>query len=59
MCPACITTAMLIAGSFISTGGVAAIVIKKLGGKNATDKYIDKESNHVSSNDERPQDWNT
>jgi hypothetical protein len=57
MCPACISTAVLIVGSVISSGGVAAIVIKKLGGKNAID--IDKESNDVPSNDERPQDRNT
>jgi hypothetical protein len=57
MCPACISTAVLIVGSVISSGGVAAIVIKKLGGKNAID--IDKESNDVPSNDELPQDRNT
>ena len=37
MCPVCLTTAVLIAGSVISTGGVAAIAIKKFGGKNAVD----------------------
>ena len=37
MCPVCITTAVLIAGSVTSTGGLAAIAIKKFGGKNAAD----------------------
>ena len=37
MCPVCITTAALIAGSVTSTGGLAAIAIKKFGGKNALD----------------------
>lgn len=38
MCPLCITTAMLIAGSVTGSGGLAAIVIKKFGEKNAVDK---------------------
>ena len=37
MCPVCITTAALIAGSVTSTGGLAAIAIRKFGGKNAVD----------------------
>jgi len=37
MCPVCITTAALIAGSVTSTGGLAAIAIKKFGGKDAVD----------------------
>jgi hypothetical protein len=37
MCPVCLTTAMLIAGSATSTGGLAAIAIRKFGGKNAVD----------------------
>jgi hypothetical protein len=35
MCPVCITTAALIAGGVTSTGGLAAIAMRKLGGKNA------------------------
>jgi hypothetical protein len=35
MCPLCISTAALIAGSVTSTGGLAAIAIKKLGVKSA------------------------
>jgi hypothetical protein len=38
MCPVCITTAALIAGSVTSTGGLAAIAIRKFSGKNAVDE---------------------
>ena len=38
MCPICITTAALIAGSATSTGGLEAIAIWKFGVKNALDK---------------------
>jgi hypothetical protein len=34
MCPLCISTAVLIAGSVASTGGLAAVVIKKSSVKN-------------------------
>jgi hypothetical protein len=37
MCPLCIATAALIAGKVASTGGLAALAIKKLGVKNAVD----------------------
>jgi hypothetical protein len=37
MCPVCIATAVLIAGKVTSTGGIAAIAIKKFGEKNAVD----------------------
>jgi len=37
MCPVCLTTAMLIAGSVLSTGGLAAIGIRKFGVKNAAE----------------------
>jgi hypothetical protein len=52
MCPACLTTAALIAGSATSTGGLAAILIKKFGLKNTEeDKYPvptpSKEDDHV------------
>jgi hypothetical protein len=39
MCPVCLTTAALIAGSVTSTGGLAAIAIRKFGGKNAADDH--------------------
>lgn len=35
MCPICVTTAVLISASATSTGGLAAIAIKRLGVKNA------------------------
>jgi hypothetical protein len=35
MCPMCLATAVLIAGSATSTGGLTAIAIKKFGIKNA------------------------
>lgn len=37
MCPVCITTAVLIAGSATSTGGLAAIAIRKFGVTNTAD----------------------
>jgi hypothetical protein len=33
MCPVCLATALMIAGKVAATGGVAAIAIQKLGGK--------------------------
>ena len=35
MCPICLTTAMIVAASVTSTGGLAATAIKKFGAKNA------------------------
>jgi hypothetical protein len=37
MCPVCLATAALIAGKVTSAGGLAAIAMKKFGGKNAVD----------------------
>jgi len=37
MCPVCLTTAALIAGKVTSASGLAAIAIKKFGGKNAAE----------------------
>jgi hypothetical protein len=39
MCPVCLTTALLIAGSVASTGGLAAIAIKTFGVKKAVDNH--------------------
>jgi hypothetical protein len=39
MCPVCLTTAMLIAGSATSSGGLAAIAIRRFGRKNAADNH--------------------
>jgi hypothetical protein len=37
MCPVCLTTAVLIACGITSTGGLAAIAIRKFGPNNALD----------------------
>ncbi len=39
MCPLCITTAVLIAGGATSTGGLAAVAIRKFAMKNAADNH--------------------
>jgi len=39
MCPICLTTAMIVAASVTSTGGLAATAIKKFGAKNAVDNH--------------------
>jgi hypothetical protein len=39
MCPICIATAALIAAGLTSTGGLAAIAIRKFGVKNAADNH--------------------
>ena len=44
MCPVCLTTAALIAGSVTSTGGLAAIVIKKFGPKNTGAQNVEGKS---------------
>ncbi|MGO8790929.1 MAG: hypothetical protein ACLQVL_26595 [Terriglobia bacterium] len=38
MCPACITTLVVISSSATSAGGLAALVIKKFGAKTVADK---------------------
>ena len=39
MCPVCLTTAVLIAGSVTTTGGLSAIAIKTFGVKNGEDNH--------------------
>jgi hypothetical protein len=39
MCPACLASAALIIGSVMSTGGLAAVVVKKLGANNGAKKF--------------------
>jgi len=56
MCPACISTAVLIVGSVISTGSLAAITIKKFGGGNAPDQVKEREKNHDSGTPDGPQE---
>jgi hypothetical protein len=48
MCPMCLTTALLIAGSVTSTGGLAAIVIRTFGMKNAVDNNPAPSSSKLS-----------
>jgi hypothetical protein len=45
MCPVCLTTAALIAVSVTSTGGLAALVIKKFATNNAPDRR-NQDANH-------------
>ena len=50
MCPVCLTTAALIAVSVTSTGGLAAIVIRKFGMKNAAETTaLDTEKSKMST----------
>ena len=37
MCPLCVTSALLIAGGSVSTGGIATVVYKRLSGKKSAD----------------------
>jgi len=46
MCPFCIATALLIAGSVASTGGLAAIAINKFSAKNSPNPTSSKEDHH-------------
>ena len=50
MCPICIATAALLAGSVTSTGGLAAMAAKKFGVKSAVEAQPvstpDKEDHH-------------
>ena len=41
MCPVCLATAMLIAVSVTSTGGLAAVAMKKFGAKNAVENPLE------------------
>ncbi len=52
MCPVCLTTAALIAVSVTSTGGLAAIAIRKFGMKNAPErKALERRNQNVNDND--------
>jgi hypothetical protein len=39
MCPVCIAAAVVLAGKITSTGGLAAIAIRKVGGRSAVDTH--------------------
>lgn len=51
MCPVCLSTAALIAGSVTSTGGLAAFALRMFGRKPAADTNVTpnpaKEDHHV------------
>ena len=51
MCPVCLSTAALIAASITSTGGLAAIAIRKVGEKHPANKPApinsSKENHHA------------
>ena len=52
MCPVCLTTAAVIAGSIVSTGGLAVIAIRKFGMKDAPEKNMsDRRNQDVSYRD--------
>jgi hypothetical protein len=52
MCPFCLTTAALIAVSATSTGGLAAIAIRKFGMKNAPENNApDRRNQDVNHHD--------
>ena len=51
MCPVCIATAMLIAGSVTSTGGLSAMAIRKFGGKNTVDNHPASTPSKVSGSE--------
>jgi hypothetical protein len=46
MCPLCLTTVALIAGSLTSTGALAAIAIKKFGVKSIADNSTTSKEDH-------------
>ena len=64
MCPACLASAALVAGSALSTGGIAALAVKIVGSKrtektdrtkNITERRND-DGNHERDNPERGND---
>jgi hypothetical protein len=42
MCPFCIGSALLVAGSLMSAGGLATLVVMKLGAKNGAKESVQK-----------------
>jgi len=51
MCPACIASAAWVAGSVMSTGGVAALAVKMVRGKKSgTNKSSTKETERINDN---------
>lgn len=54
MCPACISTLALIAAGAGSTGGLAALLAKRLRGKNDTKNPERKARAEAPSNEQKP-----
>jgi hypothetical protein len=50
MCPACMASAALMAGSVMSTGGIAALAVKIVRGKKSSE---DDNSRNMAKNDEK------
>lgn len=48
MCPFCIATAAVIAGKVTGAGGLAAIAVRKIGGKSAVDNHPARTSSSTS-----------
>lgn len=44
MCPACMASAAMMIASVISTGGLTAVIMKKLGAKNRSKKSIQNQN---------------
>ena len=57
MCPACMASAALLAGSVVSTGGIAALAVKVVrgikGGQTENSKHNIEHSNIEQSNERR------
>ncbi len=52
MCPVCITAAVVIAGKIASTGGLTAMAIRKVGGKNAVNRNPDPKASIEDHHDQ-------
>lgn len=57
MCPVCLTTAVLIAGSATSTSGLAAIAIKRFSMKNTVDDNPFSTPSRLSSTNNGARDF--
>ena len=56
MCPACMASAALMAGSVMSTGGVAALAVKLVRGKKKAEPKTNSKTNIALSNSDQPID---
>ena len=58
MCPACISSAALVAGSVMSTGGIAALAVKMGFGKKTGGKKTEQNNNSKNVKEGRNDDGN-